>query len=249
MSRAIRSCVLAVAALAVLTGCTGFPFLSPNFSHEVVLRAPSGTAATVSEHLRHRLDVAGITERSIDAKGDTVTVRYNPPQSGGKRAKVRDDLFTAAGVLGIRPVIAIGPDGSVSTDCTQEASPCTAAADKSEQLVLGPSTVTGTHVRKAEAVDVQGQWGVQLDFTDQGASALRKLTDAVSCQDDQQLKRMAILLDGKILTAPILQLECGQTLSDSAQIAGGLDHDAASQIAALLTTPLPAGVTLVSSTP
>lgn len=247
MSRAIRSCVLTVAALALLTGCTAFPFAAPSLTNEVVLRAPSGTAAVVAEHLGHRLDVAGITARSIATNADTVTVRYSPPQSGGKSAPVQEELFTAEGVLGIRPVTGIGADGSVSNDCTQAESPCAAKTDQGERLVLGPAAVTGTHVRKAAAVDTQGQWGVQLDFTSEGAATLKNLSDAVACQHDQQLKRLAILLDGKILTAPILQLECGQSLSDSTQITGGLDRDHAMQIAALLTAPLPAGVTKVSS--
>ena len=248
MSRSIRSCAL-VAALVLLTGCTAFPFPAPPLSNEVVLNAPTGSAATVAEKLGHRLDVAGITERSISAKDDTVTVRYNPPQKGGKSAAVKEELFTAAGELGIRPVTAIGADTAVATDCTKEADPCAVSTDQHEDLVLGPSAVTSTHLRKAAAVDAQGQWAVQLDFTSAGAAAMKKLTDAVACQDDEQLKRFAILLDGKILTAPILQLECGQSLSDSAQITGGLGRDQAMQISALLSAPLPVGVTRVSRKP
>ncbi|MGN8027738.1 SecDF P1 head subdomain-containing protein [Microbacterium sp. 22242] len=248
MIRSVRSCVLAVVLLALLTGCTAFPLPPQELSDEVVLRVPAGTADAVAKDLGRRLDVAQITERSISTAGDRVTVHYNPPRRDGKRVAVKHELFDAAGVLGIRPVTRLGTDASVPAECTREASPCAASTDHGEPLVLGPSAVTNKHLRKAEAVQPQGQWGVQLDFTKDGAAALKTLTDKVSCQDDEQLKRIAILVDGRILTAPDLRLECGQSLSDSAEIAG-LDRDQSAQLAALLSAPLPAGVTVISSQP
>lgn len=248
MKRSARSSALAVVVLALLTGCTAFPFPAQELSNEVVLQTPAGKGGTVAQALGHRLDVAQIRERSISTTGDTVTVRYNPPRRGGKQVTVKQELFDAPGVLGIRPVTRLGTDASVAAECAREASPCAGSTDRGEALVLGPSAVTNQHLRKAQAVQPQGQWGVQLDFTPEGAAALKTLTDKVSCQGDEQLKRIAILLDGRILTAPDLRLECGQSLSDSAEIAG-LDRDHAGQLAALLSAPLPAGVTVVSSKP
>lgn len=249
MSRSIRSCVLAVAVVLTVTGCTAFPYAPPTLSDEVVLRVPAGEAGAVAEQLGHRLDVAEISERSITTEGDTVTVRYNPPRKSGKSAPVKPELFEAAGVLGMRPVVATAAGSTAASECSAHAAACTAQTAEDERLELGRSFVTNEHLRTARAVDAQGQWAVQLDFTKDGAAALKALTDAVACQDDPALKRFAILVDGKILTAPSLQLECGASLDDSAQIAGGLDRAQASQIAALLSTPLPDGVSVESSTP
>lgn len=215
----------------------------------MVLRVPAGRAGAVAEQLGHRLDVAAITERTISTDGDTVTIRYNPPQKDGQPVEVKPELFEAAGVLGMRPVIAPATGSTASSDCPAEAATCTAESAQHEMLELGRSFVTNEHLRDARAVDAQGQWAVQLDFSAEGAGALKALTDAVACQDDASLRRFAILVDGKLLTAPSLQLECGASLGDSAQISGGLDRDQATQIAALLSTPLPDGVTLVSSKP
>ncbi|PRB06310.1 hypothetical protein CQ044_08255 [Microbacterium sp. MYb64] len=237
-----------VAVLLLASGCTAFPFVAPSLSDEVVLRVPSGEAGAVAEQLGHRLDVADITERSISTAGDTVTVRYNPPLKGGKPSAVRPELFQAAGVLGMRPVVAVAA-GSSASECTVDAPSCTVETAEKETLALGRSFVTNKHLRAAQPVDAQGQWAVQLDFTKDGAAALKTLTDAVACQDDAAQGRFAILVDGRILTAPVLSLECGGSLGDSAQIAGGLDRDEATQFAALLSTPLPEGVTVVSSKP
>ncbi|MFJ4165775.1 SecDF P1 head subdomain-containing protein [Microbacterium sp. NPDC089698] len=250
MSRSIRSCVLVAAVVLLASGCSAFPFAAPALSDEVVLSVPSGEAGTVAEQLGHRLDVAQITEHSISTDGDTVTVRYNPPRKGGKPTAVRPELFQAAGVLGMRPVVAVAAGASASDSaCTADAASCTAETAYREMLELGRSFVTNKHLRTAQPVDAQGQWAVQLDFTKDGAAALKTLTDAVACQDDASLQRFAILVDGKILTAPQLALECGASLGESAQIAGGLDRDDVTQLAALLSTPLPEGVTVVSSRP
>ncbi|WP_336647674.1 SecDF P1 head subdomain-containing protein [Microbacterium sp. MMO-10] len=252
MSRSIRSGVLAfvlAAGVLVLAGCTGLPFSAPALTHEVVLRVPAGKADTVARQLGHRLDVAGISERSIGTDGDRVAVRYTPPKTGGAEVEVREDLFQAPGEFAIRPVTAVGEDAAGSGDCTQAAERCTAMTEEQEVLRLGPVGVGDKDLDTVKAVDVQNQWGVQVDFTESGADAFAALSGKAACEEDPALKRMAILLDGKLLTAPSVQLECGQSLSTSVQISGGFDRTKAEQYAALMGAPLPDGVQIVSSKP
>ncbi|MFD6700419.1 MULTISPECIES: hypothetical protein [unclassified Microbacterium] len=249
MRRAIRFCVLGSTAAVLLTGCTALPISAPALTHEVVLSAPAGTADAVAAQLGHRLDVAEITERRIVTAGDTVTVRYNPPQKAGKDVEVREELFRAPGAFGIRPVTAVGTDAAAVTECGKDDAACTVTTDDHEVLELGPAGVTEKDLRTVKAVNVQNQWGLQVDFTKPGADAFATLSGQAACEQDPELKRMAILLDGKLLAAPTLQLECGQSLSDSVQISGGFDRDKAAQYSALMGTSLPDGVEIVSSKP
>lgn len=252
MSRSMRSCVLAAAVVAgvlLLAGCTRLPFAAPELTHQVVLRVPAGTADAVAKQLAHRLDVAGITERSIGTDGARVAVSYNPPKTGGKDVEVRDDLFQAPGEFTIRPVTAVGAMATASDDCTKGAEACAVATEEHEVLQLGPVGVGDEDLASAKAVDVQNQWGVRIDFTDGGAAALAALSGKLACEEDPALTRMAILLDGKLLAAPTVQLECGQSLSTSVEISGGFDRAKAEQNAALLGAPLPEGVQIVSSKP
>lgn len=253
MSRSIRSCVLAaavaVAGVLLLAGCTRLPFAAPELTHQVVLRVPAGKADAVAKQLAHRLDVAGITERSIGTDGDRVAVSYNPPKTGGKDAEVRDDLFQAPGEFTIRPVTAVGAKATGSDDCATRAETCTVTTEEHEVLQLGPAGVGDEDLASAKAVDVQNQWGVQVDFTDGGAAALAALSGKLACEENPALTRMAVLLDGKLITAPSVSLECGQSISTSVDISGGFDRDKAQQYAALLGAPLPEGVQIVSSKP
>ncbi|MFE6735370.1 hypothetical protein [Microbacterium sp. NPDC057650] len=251
MSRSIlRGALAATAAALLLTGCTALPFTTPPLSHEVVLSVPSGRAEAVAEHLGHRLEIAGISERSIETDGDKVTVHYNPPRKDGKDQQVRADLFTAPGDFAIRPVEAQDNEAGASADCADDRSACIVTTDEDEVLELGPVEVTEKDLSTTKAVVVQNQWSVQVDFTKSGADAMAELSGSVACAADPGLKRMAILLDGTLLSAPTLQLECGQTLPGSVQIAGqDFDRDKAAQYAALMGTTLPDGVKVVSSKP
>ena len=94
--------------------------------------------------------------------------------------------------------------------------------------------------------------GVPRDYVtgetvDGALEALDRL--GIACEEDPALTRMGVLLDGKLLTAPSVSLECGQSLSTSVEISGGFDRAKAEQYAALLGAPLPEGVQIVSSKP
>ncbi|MDA4890846.1 SecDF P1 head subdomain-containing protein [Microbacterium resistens] len=248
MRRSIRPAVLALVAVlgAVLGGTlAGCSAMTPEPSlSEVVLDVPAGNADAAREALEERLEAAGMERVSAAADGERVTVRFAPDTMG-----VAEDVFTAPGALAIRAVTA--PAADPLPDCVdatpQEA--CQAETPDGELLRLGPSDVAGDAVDGVEARIEQGEWVVLLDLTDAGGAAMEALTGALACAEDQALPRMAVLLDGGVLTAPSLFLECGDALTTEIQFSGMKDRQDAMRTAALLAAELPEGVTIVSATP
>ncbi len=99
------------------------------------------------------------------------------------------------------------------------------------KYALGKSPVTGTELTSAQAGTSTDQpgWIVQFKMNGQGASAMGKLTsrlygyyskaDGDSASPDYYLCQMAVVLDGKVISAPQVQ----SVITSEGQITGGTD--------------------------
>ncbi len=96
-------------------------------------------------------------------------------------------------------------------------------------LVTRRPALTGEHVTKAIAYFDQQGYGVSLELDAEGA----KIFDEVAAQNKG--RRMAILLDGEIITAPTLQTDY---FGGRAQITGNFDDKEARDLASALENPL-----------
>jgi protein-export membrane protein SecD len=129
------------------------------------------------------------------------------------------------------------PDASPEPDEGDEVTEATDASVDDQEVVypdandsnrlfrLAPAALTGDAVERAEAVvDTQlgSQWSVSIRMTDEGADSWEKLTSEQACQRDQgEDDRIAIVLDGEVVSSPGMQepggstggVECGQGIS------------------------------------
>ncbi len=108
--------------------------------------------------------------------------------------------------------------------------------DGKEKYILGPSEVTGEHIKDASAGYQVGQNGVQtgvvevaLTFDSVGAKQFQKVTERLTphAEGDPQ-KRFAIVLDGQVISAPQSQA----VIRDGrASITGSFTMDSAKTLA------------------
>ncbi|MFG2563509.1 protein translocase subunit SecD [Streptomyces sp. NPDC048496] len=99
------------------------------------------------------------------------------------------------------------------------------------KFVLGPAEVSGTDVDSAKgAIDQNGQWIVQMEFTHGGAKKFQKITGRLS-QQQQPQNQFAIVLDGEVVSAPSVRT----TLSANAEISGSFTQQSAQDLANVLS--------------
>ncbi|MFI6723766.1 protein translocase subunit SecD [Streptomyces sp. R-74717] len=99
------------------------------------------------------------------------------------------------------------------------------------KYVLGPAEVSGTEVDNAKgAIDQNGQWIVQMEFTKDGAKKFQKITSRLSQQQSPQ-NQFAIALDGEVVSAPFVRT----ALSANAEISGSFDQKSADDLANVLS--------------
>ncbi len=188
-------------------------------SSEVVLLVSrtDGTALeedeleAASEAVVHRLDRAGIANSGIFIDGNRIHVTFDD-------ATEKVTIDSAVEVLGgefrldFRPVLQTGQctpgTGWIDQDPNQQIVLC--EQDGVAELVLGPSEVSGEWITEATPYEVQlggassGNWGVEIVFDQQGTSAIKDLTLRLANSSPGQ-GRVAILVDGEILSAPNVQ--------------------------------------------
>ncbi|WP_329274605.1 protein translocase subunit SecD [Streptomyces sp. NBC_01451] len=203
------------------------------------------------EVLRQRVDALGVSEPSL----------Y---RSGQQRIFVElpgvQDPREAAEVIGRTAQLTIHPvQGTTDRQGANKGEPAKdgsrTLADPDQQgafLKLGPTALTGEGVKDAEAVlDQQtlSGWMIDLTFRGQAGKDWARVTGAAACAPQgAPERRVAIVLDGKILSAPGVDADvaCEVGISGgSTQITGGFDREEARDLAALVkggALPVPVDV-------
>ena len=101
-------------------------------------------------------------------------------------------------------------------------------------LVKKKADLLGTNVTRASASFGQEGWETNLEFDSQGADLFGKLTEQVNRENSQ----MAIVMDGKVISAPGVKTQ-GGIWGGSAQISGGsMNEREARNLASALENPL-----------
>ncbi len=103
-------------------------------------------------------------------------------------------------------------------------------------LVKKEADLTGEHVTRANAFFEQG-YGVSLTLDDEGAKQFLELTTQLAPHNG----RLAILLDGKVVTAPSVR---NPIAGGQAQITGNYSEKEARELASVLENPLRTPVTI-----
>jgi SecD/SecF fusion protein len=196
------------------------------------------------EVFRRRVDALGVAEPTLTRSGENRIIVELPGVTDAEEAADtigQTARLTFHAVLGYEDA----PD-----DETESGDDETGADDTSDEIVLpddqqglplrlSPVVVGGDMVGDANAnLDVEsGQgWTVNVDFVGDGQDRWQQLTAEAACfpQNDDQ-RRVAIVLDEEIISSPNVNAECGVGHpGGSTQITGNFDADEARELAALI---------------
>ncbi len=249
---------LAVVALALWTALTTSPRLGLDLrgGTRIVLetqdapgvRADAEATDRALEVLRKRVDGLGVAEPSLARSGENRIVVELPGLRDPRAAAEvigRTAQLTVHAVTGTAPAPAERP----AADGTR----ALADPDGGGYLALAAPALTGDGVKSADAVlDSAGGrgWTVDLAFRDGAAADWARLTGEAACAPaGDPARRVAIVLDGRIVSAPAVQtgVTCGAGITGGAtQITGGFSAQEARDLAALVEGgALPVPVTTV----
>ncbi len=153
------------------------------------------------------------------------------------------DTSARAGRLTVHPVLGTAADETVTEP--DELDPLAKASvrdpDGGAALVIGPAVLFGEHVAAAAAEPGRALGpadAVTLEWTDGGAVRWARLTGRAACAPpDDPKRRIAVLLDGVVLTAPAVSpaVECDVGVQGrTTQLLGPFTSLDAAQIAAAL---------------
>ncbi|MEU0136963.1 protein translocase subunit SecD [Streptomyces sp. NPDC006296] len=201
------------------------------------------------EVLRQRIDSLGVAEPALTRSGeDRIIVELPDVQDPGQAA----DVIGRTAQLGFHAVSGpgSGDPGSAapgSEDARSEDGDVTGdggATLPDEQgglLALGPERLSGAGVEDATA-DFDAQqgagWTVSLDFREDAGREWSRLTGDAACHPaGDARRRVAIVLDGKVISSPQVDpsIACGTGLpSGSTRITGSFGAEEAQDLALLI---------------
>ncbi|MFI8327246.1 protein translocase subunit SecD [Streptomyces sp. NPDC085529] len=249
---------LAVVALALWTALTTSPRLGLDLrgGTRIVLetrdapgvRADAEATDRALEVLRKRVDGLGVAEPSLARSGENRIVVELP---GLRDPRAAAELIGRTAQLTVHAVT--GTAAAPAERPAADGSRVLPDPDAAGHLALAPPALTGDGVKSADAVlDTAGGrgWTVDLAFRDGAAADWARLTGEAACAPPgDPARRVAIVLDGRIVSAPAVQtgVTCGAGIVGGAtQITGGFSAQEARDLAALVEGgALPVPVTTV----
>ncbi|MCB8901332.1 MULTISPECIES: protein translocase subunit SecD [unclassified Streptomyces] len=233
--------------------------------HGPTARADAAATDRALEVLRKRVDGLGVAEPSLARSGERRIVvelpgLRDPRQAAeviGRTAQLTFHAVTGEAQRPAGPAASDGSSGSGGQAGTvaKSGTPRVLADPDAPGRFLGLAApvLTGDGVKSAEAVldTTSGRgWTVDLSFRDRAADTWARLTGAAACAaPGDPARRVAIVLDDRIVSAPAMQtgVPCGSGIGGgSAQITGGFSAQDARDLAALVQGgALPVPVTTI----
>ena len=206
------------------------------------------TAANVDktvEVLRGRVDALGVAESTLVRQGDNRILVELPGVTNDDEAQEAEERIGQTAQLSVHPVVATadGPDAEPSKKGNE-----VLPAEDGQFLEIGPTALQGDEITGAEAVQRENSVGyaVAVDFSGAGSDAFGKLSGDAACATGDQ-RRIAIVLDGEVISSPEVQVQCGANITGSTDITGDFTLAAASDLSALIEGgALPLELELVS---
>ncbi|WP_228973318.1 protein translocase subunit SecD [Streptomyces sp. DH12] len=205
-----------------------------------VTKADAESTERALEVLRQRIDALGVSEPSLFRSGEQRVFVELPGVQDPREAA---DVIGRTAQLTVHPVR--GATHQQDPDKGRPAGDGSRVLADPDQpgafLELGPTALTGEGVKDAEAVLDQQRmsgWMVQLTFRGQAGEEWARITGAAACAPQgAPERRVAIVLDGKVLSAPGVDAEVGckvGIVGGSTQITGGFGREEARELAALV---------------
>ncbi|MDQ0933634.1 protein translocase subunit SecD [Streptomyces turgidiscabies] len=205
-----------------------------------VVRANAESTQRALEVLRQRIDALGVSEPSLYRSGER---RIFVELPGVQDPREAAEVIGRTAQLTVHPVQGLtDKQDAARGKPAKDGSRILADPDqKGAFLKLGPTALTGEGVKDAEAVldqQTMSGWMVDLTFRGQAGKDWARITGAAACAPQgTPERRVAIVLDGKVLSAPgvTADVACKVGISGgSTQITGGFGRDEARELAALV---------------
>lgn len=189
------------------------------------------------EVLRGRIDALGVAEPTLARSGDNrIVVELPGVQDPAKAA----DVLGRTAQLTFHQVLGAAADDTADP-LPKRPHPPVLADESGQRLRLAEASLTGKDVKEAAALlDQQGGagWQVTVDFKGSGRDGWARLTGKAACHPaGDPSRRVAIVLDGKIISSPQVDpsVACGSGISGgSTQITGSFTAGEAKELALLI---------------
>jgi hypothetical protein len=208
---------------------------------ELRVDGPDGSAASeqdlaaVAEIIDYRLESVGMARNGLYRDGDRVHVTFDDSVDSAALDRAVEAL-TGEYRADFREVLQAGPcdPTTVSLDDAEDQQITVCTNDGAEGLLLGPSEMSGTTITKTEAAQITnssgvavGGWSITIDLDETGTTTFASITSRLY-QAGQGNNRLAILLDGHVLSAPTINAEIA---GGQVEISGAIDEAEAEDIA------------------
>ncbi|PVG80978.1 protein translocase subunit SecD [Nocardioides gansuensis] len=243
--------------LGLLAGCVA---LAVNKEPRLGLDLRGGTQITLEAHdspagveanaentdkalevIRGRVDALGISEPTLTRAGENRILVELPDVQDPDEAV---ETIGKTAQLTVHPVVAQAAseaakpttkNGAIYVD--EDGLPLELAPPKLEGADITGATATAPD---AQSVD----WRVDVDFSGEGSRAFGKLSADAACKEGAP-GRIAIVLDGDVISSPDVNVPCGGSITGSTSITGDFTMDSATDLAVLIeggALPLPVEV-------
>ncbi len=209
---------------------------------QIVLEAQDTDNVTVDsevtsrtlEVLRRRVDAFGVSEPTLQLSGDRRIIIEMPGVEDPDEALA---VIGRTAQLTFHPVLESVPTGTEPSTEGDLVIP----GEPGEDLVLGPTAVSGDQVESAAAIfDSQGSglWAVSINFLPEGEEQWAQLTAEAACAPvGDPTRRIAIVLDESVLSSPgvspSVQCDVGITGGETL-ITGNFDEETSNELALLI---------------
>jgi SecD/SecF fusion protein len=185
------------------------------------------------EVLRGRVDALGVAEPTLVRSGDKRIIVELPGVQDPTEAA---DTIGKTAQLAFHPIIGAAPEGAAKKD-----DGLVVPDESGVPLQLGKPAVVGDQIAGAEAGNDPSMgpgWYVSVDFRGEGKERWRSLTaDAACAPMGDPARRVAIVLDGEIISSPevVQEIQCKAGMpGGSTQITGDFSTEEARQLALLI---------------
>ncbi|MGZ8744630.1 MAG: protein translocase subunit SecD [Nocardioides sp.] len=207
-------------------------------------QATEDTAATAEnvdrtlEVLRGRVDALGVAESTLVRQGENRILVELPGITDEQEAEDARAQIGQTAQLTVHPVL--------RTVANPEAEPrnpdnLILPSDSGDVIEMGPPALQGDQITGAQAALDQVTWVVNVDFSGEGSDAFGELSAEAACAQGAQ-NRIAIVLDGEVISSPGVNVACGGAIRNTTQISGSFSDVEAQELAALIeggALPLP----------
>lgn len=193
------------------------------------------------EILRGRVDALGISEPTLTRAGQNRILIELPDVQDPEQAIA---TIGKTAQLTVRPVIRTVTDPEAKPAAKNN---LILPSDSGDIIEMGPVALQGDEITGADTSQdaTQGlDWKVNVDFSSAGSSAFGKLSETAACAQGAA-NRIAIVLDGEVISSPGVNVPCGQGIYGTTQISGNFTLDEAKNLAVLIeggALPLPVEV-------